>query len=90
MLAQKLGITAIGVGLFFQDAQYKAVALILVQVVSLLIISEVKPYTTVRQRDQYRRELLEEDIVVELVLDLDLGPGLLLRLAALLLGLSSL
>ena len=34
--------------------------------------------------------LLEEDIVVELVLDLDLGPGLLLRLAALLLGLSSL
>ena len=34
--------------------------------------------------------LVEEDVVVELVLDLDLGPGLLLRLAALLRGLSSL
>ena len=34
--------------------------------------------------------LVEEDVVVELVLDLDLGPGLLFRLAALLAGLRSL
>jgi hypothetical protein len=34
--------------------------------------------------------LIEEDVVVELVLDLDLGPALLLGLAALLAGLSSL
>lgn len=34
--------------------------------------------------------LVKEDVVVELVLDLDLGPGLLLRLGFTLLGLSSL